>query len=139
MILSIRSKRARALLAAPAIAIALSACGGADNEVATTSAAEPASAEASQPAAAPPTETGVDSAPADTAAPADTTAPADDGAIVAAPAPATSPIEVLTADQAIANAETNIANLAPGQEGDSVLDVEVLAVGDGSILSLIHI
>lgn len=42
-------------------------------------------------------------------------------------------IQLLSADEAIANAELNQPNL---QSADNVLDIETLAVGDGSIQTL---
>lgn len=116
MEVSIQSKRAIALLAAPAVALALAACGGSGSDVATTSppaaSAEAASPDETQPTAEP------SRAPAEVATPA---------------RPA---VEQLTADVAIANAEANIDNLAPAQDQVNVLDLEVLAVGDGSIQTL---
>ena len=42
-------------------------------------------------------------------------------------------IEAVSTDQAIANADSNIASL---ELADNVLDIEVLAVGDGSVQTM---
>jgi len=154
----VRTRWSRALIAAPALAFALAACGGADTEVATSDAAAaeapveqaPAAAAPSEPAAedsasapAEPTEAAA-AQPQSSASPAESTAPAeaadDEPAPADEPAAATvsgrPPIEKLSADLAIAQADVNIANLAPAESGTSVLDIEVLAVGDGSIQTL---
>jgi len=145
----LRSKRVRAAVAAPALALALaalSACGAEANDVATTNAAtapaEAAQAAApSEPTAAPPAPTeevptqepAVEEAPTVAEQPTATTEPTVTEAS-AAPAPVV--VEKLSADVAIANADINIDNLAVAPDGASVTDIEVLAVGDGSIQTL---
>lgn len=96
-----KDRRAVALVAAPAFALALAACGGAEEPVSTSAADAPAAVEES-------------------AAPA---ASSGDG----------SGIALVSADEAIANAEVNQPLL---QTSTSVLDIETLAVGDGSIATL---
>lgn len=147
---SLRRKWARLPLAAAALAIALTACGAAGDsgaEVATSNAATTAPTEPTVPpaptappvAAETPTETAAE--PAAEAAEAEPEATAEPGPDEpeAAPAPqepAGPVVQQLSADVAIANAQANIGNLAPAQNEDNALDIEVLAVGDGSIQTL---
>ena len=97
-------KRASALLAAPAFALALAACGGGD--------------------------TTVDAAP-DVAT--DSAASADAAGAEAAPAVSGGAIQRLSPDEAIANAQVNQPNLTTAPD---VLDIQTLAVHDGSVQTL---
>lgn len=103
-----KDRRAMALLAAPAFALALAACGGGEEPVSTSAADAPAAA----------VQEAETSSSSDAAA-----APASNG----------SGIQLLSAGEAIANAEVNQPNL---QTSQNVLDIQTLAVGDGSIATL---
>lgn len=50
--------------------------------------------------------------------------------------PARAPIEQLSADVAIANAQVNTELLVPADGAETVFDIEVLAVADGSVQTL---
>lgn len=115
-----RDIRTNALLAAPAVALALAACGGGATDVASEAASAPAAVTEEAPS-----ET-TESSTSEAADPGDSS----DSAALAAPAPL---IQRLSADEAIANAEVNQPNL---QLADSVLDIETLAVSDGSVQTL---
>lgn len=125
------SQRARAFFGAPALALVLVACGGGDSDVASSATSAPATSEvaASDDSAS---EASDDSASemSETSAPEES-----DTSATSPPAPAASgsSIQRLSADEAIANAEANIGNL---QLTENLLDIEVLAVGDGSVQTL---
>jgi len=150
---SMQSKRTRALIAGPALALALAGCSGGESELATTTA--PAAAAFDEPA----TASAAPTSPEETRSPDPTAAetPASDPTATAraaeteltddvaptetaeAPAPTevqAPVVERLSADVAIANASANIGNLTPAENATNVLDIEVLAVGDGSIQTL---
>ena len=104
-----KDRRRVALLAAPAFALALAACGGGESAT-STDAAAPAAVEQT----------------ANTAEPASS---AGDGASSANG----SQIPLLSPDEAIANAQVNQPTL---QSAENVLDIETLAVADGSVQTL---
>jgi len=147
-----RSRWSRALAALGAVALAATSCGSAATEssVETTLAAANPAADAS-PATEPDAESST--APAPTEPPDEPTSAPSEADVAAAPADAEAevveeateapaaesgraPIELLSADAAIANAEININNLATPEQSQNVLDIEVLAVADGSIQTL---
>jgi len=119
--------RARAFLGAPAIALILTACGSGGDEVASFNTAVVEDSATSTVEAE--TTTSVDDTGESTTSEESSTT----GTSETTTAPALNGIELLPADQAIANAEANIDGL---QLADSVLDIEVLAVGDGSVQTL---
>ena len=130
-----RDRRMNALLAAPAFALALAACGGGDGDVASQGVSVPETvveADTSADTAAPEPDSANSDSGSGTSddesagdASSDTSAPAE--------APAANAIQKLSAEEAIANAEVNQPNLA---SSTNVLDIETLAVADGSIQTL---
>lgn len=127
-----RDRRGVALLAAPAFALALAACGGGSGEVSSSDAAEAPAATIQQAESNTTETTAADSPDSEESTStgevaADTTDTAD------APGSTGASIVLLDADEAIANAELNQPTL---QVVDNVLDIETLAVGDGSVQTL---
>lgn len=143
-----RLKRARILFAAPALALVMAACGGTeDGPAAATTTAAAATTEVTEPTVTPteapdepqePTAAPAPSDATDEAAPAEPAATEPDTAEPETEATESSrpPIQRLSADEAILNAAASLDNLRPAQPADNVLDMEVLAVGDGSIQTL---
>ena len=107
-----KDRRRVALLAAPAFALALAACGGGESAT-STDAAAPAAVEQT----------------AETANTAEPASSAGDGASSSNG----SQIPLLSPDEAIANAQVNQPTL---QSAENVLDIETLAVADGSVQTL---
>jgi len=148
-----RSSWTRVLATVGALAVVATACGSAATPSnAVTSAASPAEAPAAaspatapepnaEPSAAPPT---AEPDAAQQASPDESTAPAVDQEPEPVAEPTETPpeeagrppIQLLSADAAIANAEVNIDNLAAPGPSENVLDIEVLAVADGSVQTL---
>ena len=123
-----RDIRKNALLAAPAFALALAACGGGASDVASEAPSAPAEIVEDATTSAPAVESEVaESSTDDAGEAAESTASSS-----AAPA-SSNTIQRLSADEAIANAEVNQPNLA---SANNVLDIETLAVADGSIQTL---
>jgi len=122
--------RAKAWFVAPAFVLVLTACGGEANDVASSASAPTTSAgeDASASTAGPATE-----APATEQAAAGTEPVDDDGSSETSAPSETVSIQRLSADEAIANAETNQSAL---QSADDVLDIETLAIADGSAQTL---
>jgi len=129
-------KRLAALFLAPAAALVLSACGASE----VSSSPDPTATEASTSTAdtaaansdAPSTEAAEPTTDAETSADIDADADTE-GAAQAPEESSNSPIQRLSADEAIANAEVNQPNL---QTSDDVLDIQTLAIADGSVQSL---
>lgn len=138
-----------ALLAAPAFALALAACAGGDGDVSSQGVSVPetiveadtsADTTSPEPDSASSDESSGDDAVSESdgnesdanESDADTDAISDESS-AAAEAPAANTIQKLSAEEAIANAEVNQPNLA---SSDNVLDIETLAVADGSIQTL---
>ncbi len=133
-----RDRRTNALLAAPAFALALAACGGGDAEVSSQGASAPeAIVEADTTAdTASASDSGTSDGDASNGDASESAAAASDESSASSaptPAPAANTIQRLSADEAIANAEVNQPNLA---SSNNVLDIETLAVADGSIQTL---
>ncbi len=129
-----RDRRRIALLAAPAFALALAACGGGDAVSSTDAASAPAVVE--QTTDAPSTSSDASESTAESTTTADSSTSETDASTSSEAEPAATSgaqIQLLSADEAIANAELNQPNL---QSADNVLDIETLAVGDGSIQTL---
>lgn len=130
-----RDKRRIAFLAAPAFALALAACGGGESVSSSDTASAPAPAEqaaddttstseVADGASSSSTSEVSEAATETTEAVADDAEPASSGG---------AQIQLLSAEEAIANAEVNQPTL---QSADNVLDIETLAVGDGSVQTL---
>lgn len=122
----------RAVIAAPAFALALAACSGGTTDV--SSEATSTSPTAAVTTNADPGDTAAASTNSDTAAESEAPTTSNDASATPDEAPAPkSTILKLSAEEAIANAEINQPNLAGA---DDVLDIQTLAVADGSIQTL---
>lgn len=131
------------LIAAPAFALALAACGGGAAGV-SSGAASPSELvvadvenDTTDTASADATITSADAMTTSSSGDTDPSGESSsrDGSVPSTEASAIprNTIQKLSADEAIANAEVNQANLAPAE---NVLDIETLAVADGSIQTL---